>query len=90
MKYIFQTLKNDKAINFYEKIDKFQDPINFKINLNVEREYSASIMKFLEKELQQRNMRFGSPKLNIKKISSSSSSFLKNNKNMVSLLDFMK
>ena len=90
MKYILQTLKNDKAINFYEKIYKFKDPINFKKNLNAERDYSDSIMKFLEKELQQRNMRFGFPKLNIKKISSSSSSFLKNKKNMVSLLDFMK
>jgi DNA repair photolyase len=88
MKYILQTLKNDDAINFYEKIYKFKDPINFKKNLNAGREYSDSIMKFLENELQQRNMRFGFPKLNIKKISSSS--FLKNKKNMVSLLDFMK
>ena len=81
-------MKNDDSIYFYEKIYKFKDPINFKKNLNAEREYSDSIMKFLEKELQQRNMRFGFPKLNIKKISYSS--FLKNNKNMVSLLDFMK
>ena len=89
MKYILQTLKIANAINFYEKIYKFKDPINFKKNLNAEREYSDSIMKFLENELQNRNMRFGYPKLNIKKISSSSS-FLKNKKNIISLVDFMK
>jgi DNA repair photolyase len=89
MKYILQTLKNDNAINFYEKIYKFKDPISFKKNLNAEREYSDSIMEFLEKELQKRNMKFGFPKLNIKKVTSP---FLKNTnkKNMLSLLDFMK
>ncbi len=89
MKYILQTLKIDNSIKFYEKIFKFKDPIiNLKINLNAEREYSVSIMKFLENELEKRNMKFGYPKLNIKKISSPS--FLKNKKNMVSLVDFMK
>jgi DNA repair photolyase len=89
MKYILQTLKNDNAINFYEKIYKFKDPISFKKNLNAEREYSDSIMEFLEEELQKRNMKFGFPKLNIKKVTSP---FLKNTnkKNMLSLLDFMK
>ena len=48
MKYILQTLKIDNAIKFYEKIYKFKDPINFKKNLNAEREYSESIMKFFE------------------------------------------
>ncbi len=48
-------------------------------------------MNFLENELQKKGMKFGYPKLNIKKISSfSSSSFLKNKKNIVSLEDFMK
>ena len=91
MKYILQTLKNDNdnPINFYEKIYKFKNPISFKKNLNAEREYSDSIMEFLEKELQKRNMKFGFPKLNIKKVTSP---FLKNTnkKNMLSLLDFMK
>jgi DNA repair photolyase len=89
MKYILQTLKIDNSIKFYEKIFKFKDPIiNLEINLNAEREYSVSIMKFLEWELEKRCMKFGYPKLNIKKISSSS--FIKNKKNMVSLVDFMK
>jgi DNA repair photolyase len=91
MKYILQTLKIDNSIKLYEKIFKFKDPINFKKNLNAEREYSVSIMNFLENELQKKGMKFGYPKLNIKKISSfSSSSFLKNKKNIVSLEDFMK
>ncbi|MGZ5501529.1 MAG: radical SAM protein [Nitrososphaeraceae archaeon] len=90
MKYILQTLNIDNSIKLYEKIFKFKDPINFKKNLNAEREYSLSIMNFLENELQKRGMKFGYPKLNIKKISSSSSSFVKNKKNIVSLEDFMK
>jgi len=90
MKYILQTLQIDNSIKLYEKIFKFKDPINFKKNLNAEREYTESIMVFLENELEKRNIKFGYPKLNIKKKSSSSSSFLKNKKNIVSLEDFMK
>ena len=89
MKYILQTLQIDNSIKLYEKIFKFKDPINFKKNLNTDREYSVSIMNYLENELQKRGMKFGYPKLNIKKISFSSS-FLKNKKNIVSLEDFMK
>jgi hypothetical protein len=49
-------------------------------------------MMFLENEIEKRNMKFGYPKLNIKKITPSSSSAysLKNKKNVVSLMDFMK
>ena len=88
MKYILQILNIDNSIKFYEKIYKFKDPIQFKKNLNTEREYSEPIMMFVENELEKRNMKFGYPKLNIKKISSPS--FLKNKKNIVSLVDFMK
>ena len=51
MKYILQILKIDNSIKFYEKIFKFKDPITFKKNLNAEREYSDSIMKFLKLNL---------------------------------------
>ena len=44
-------------------------------------------MKFLEYELDQRNMKFGYPKLNIIKKSSIS---LNNKKNTISLTDFMQ
>ena len=45
----------------------------------------------LEKELEKRNMKFGYPKLNIKKLTPPSSTYsLKNKKNIVSLVDFMK
>jgi len=87
MKYILQTFKIDNAITFYEKIYKFTDPINFKKNLNAEIKYSESVMKLLKYELDQRNMKFGYPKLNIIKKSSIS---LKNKKNMISLTDFMQ
>ena len=87
MKYILHTFKIDNAIKFYEKIYKFTDPINFKKNLNAEIKYSESVMKFLKYELDQRNMKFGYPKLNIIKKSSIT---LKNKKNMISLTDFMQ
>ena len=87
MKYILQTFKIDNAIKFYEKIYKFTDPINFKKNLNAEIKYSESVMKFLKYELDQRNMKFGYPKLNIIKKSSIS---LNNKKNTISLTDFMQ
>jgi DNA repair photolyase len=91
MKYILQILHIDNSLKFYEKIFKFKDPINFKKNLNAEREYSESIMMFLEKEVEKRNMKFGYPKLNIKKLTPPSSTYsLKNKKNTVSLVDFMK
>ena len=90
MKYILHILKIDNSINFYEKIFKFKDPINFKKNLNAEREYTESIMMFLENELEKRNIKFGYPKLNIKKLTPSSAYSLKNKKNIVSLMDFMK
>jgi hypothetical protein len=89
MKYILQILKIDNSIKFYEKVFNFKDPITFKKNLNAEREYSGSIMMSLKSELERRNIKFGYPQLNIKKITSSSYS-LKNKKNRVSLMDFMK
>ena len=70
-----------------KKIYKFTDPINFKNNLDVGRKYTESVMKFLEYELEQRNIKFGYPKLNI--INKSSIS-LKNKKNTISLTDFMQ
>jgi DNA repair photolyase len=90
MKYILHILNIDNSINFYEKIFKFKDPINFKKNLNAEREYTESIMMFLENELDKRNIKFGYPKLNIKKLTPSSAYSLKNKKNIVSLMDFME
>jgi DNA repair photolyase len=90
MKYILHILNIDNSINFYEKIFKFKDPINFKKNLNAEREYTESIMMFLENELEKRNIKFGYPKLNIKKLTPSSAYSLKNKKNIVSLMDFME
>jgi hypothetical protein len=39
--------------------------LTLKKNLDVERKYTESVMKFLEYELEQRNMKFGYPKLNI-------------------------
>jgi DNA repair photolyase len=90
MKYILHILNIDNSINFYEKIFKFKDPINFKKNLNAEREYTGSIMMFLENELEKRNIKFGYPKLNIKKLTPSSAYSLKNKKNIVSLMDFME
>ena len=90
MKYILHILNIDNSINFYEKIFKFKDPINFKKNLNAEREYTESIMMFLENELEKRNIKFGCPKLNIKKLTPSSAYSLKNKKNIVSLMDFME
>ena len=87
MRYILQTFKIDNAIKFYEKIYKFTDPINFKKNLDVGKKYTESVMKFLEYELERRNMKFGYPKLNI--INKSSIS-LKNKKNTISLTDFMQ
>ena len=91
MKYILHILNIDNSINFYEKIFKFKDPINFKKNLNAEREYTESIMMFLENELEKRNIKFGYPKLNIKKLTPPSSKYsLKNKKNIVSLMDFME
>ena len=87
MKYILQTFKIDNAIKFYEKVYKFTDPINFKNNLNAGRKYSESVMKFLEYDLDQRNMKFGYPRLNIIKKSSIS---LKNKKSTISLTDFMQ
>ena len=90
MKYILHILNIDNSINFYEKIFKFKDPINFKKNLNAEREYTESIMMFLENELEKRNIKFGYPKLNIKKLTLSSAYSLKNKKNIVSLMDFME
>ena len=90
MKYILHKLNIDNSINFYEKIFKFKDPINFKKNLNAEREYTESIMMFLENELEKRNIKFGYPKLNIKKLTPSSAYSLKNKKNIVSLMDFME
>jgi DNA repair photolyase len=90
MKYILQILNIDNSIKFYEKIYKFKDPIQFKKNLNTEREYSEPIMMFVENELEKRNMKFGYPKLNIKKLTPSSAYSVKNKKNIVSLLDFMK
>jgi DNA repair photolyase len=90
MKYILHILHIDNSINFYEKIFKFKDPINFKKNLNAEREYTESIMMFLENELEKRNIKFGYPKLNIKKLTPSSAYSLKNKKNIVSLMDFME
>jgi len=91
MKYILQILNIDNSLKFYEKIFKFKDPINLKKNLNAEREYSESIMMFLEEEVEKRNMKFGYPKLNIKKLTPPSSTYsLKNKKNIVSLVDFMK
>jgi DNA repair photolyase len=89
MKYILHILNIDNSINFYEKIFKFKDPINFKKNVNAEREYTESIMMFLENELEKRNIKFGYPKLNIKKLTPSSAYSLKNKKNIVSLMDFM-
>lgn len=89
MKYILHIFNIDNSINFYEKIFKFKDPINFKKNLNAEREYTESIMMFLENELEKRNIKFGYPKLNIKKLTPSSAYSLKNKKNIVSLMDFM-
>ena len=90
MKYILHILNIDNSINFYEKIFKFKDPINFKKNLNAEREYTESIMMFLENELEKRNIKLGYPKLNIKKLTPSSAYSLKNKKNIVSLMDFME
>jgi DNA repair photolyase len=90
MKYILHILNIDNSINFYEKIFKFKDPINFKKNLNAEREYTESIIMFLENELEKRNIKFGYPKLNIKKLTPSSAYSLKNKKNIVSLMDFME
>jgi DNA repair photolyase len=90
MKYILHILNIDNSINFYEKIFKFKDPINFKKNLNAEREYTESIMMFLVNELEKRNIKFGYPKLNIKKLTPSSAYSLKNKKNIVSLMDFME
>jgi DNA repair photolyase len=90
MKYILQILNIENSINFYENIFKFKDPINFKKNLNAEREYTESIMMFLENELEKRNIKFGYPKLNIKKLTPSSAYSLKNKKNIVSLMDFME
>jgi DNA repair photolyase len=90
MKYILHILNIDNSINFYEKIFKFKDPINFKKNLNAERDYTESIMMFLENELEKRNIKFGYPKLNIKKLTPSSTYSLKNKKNIVSLMDFME
>jgi len=90
MKYILHILNIDNSINFYEKIFKFKDPINFKKNLNAEREYTESIMMFLVNELEIRNIKFGYPKLNIKKLTPSSAYSLKNKKNIVSLMDFME
>jgi DNA repair photolyase len=90
MKYILHILNIDNSINFYEKIFKFKDPINFKKNLNAEREYTESIMMFLENELEKRNIKFGYPKLNIQKLTPSSAYSLKNKKNIVSLMDFME
>jgi len=80
MKYILHILNIDNSINFYEKIFKFKDPINFKKNLNAEREYTESIMMFLVNELEKRNIKFGYPKLNIKKLTPSSAYSLKNKK----------
>jgi DNA repair photolyase len=88
MKYILQILNIDYSIKFYEKTYKFKDPIQFKKNLNAEREYSGPIMICIENELEKRNMKFGYPKLNLKKITLSSTS-LKNKKNTLSLVDFM-
>jgi DNA repair photolyase len=90
MKYILDILNIENSINFYENIFKFRDPINFKKNLNAEREYTESIMLFLENELEKRNIKFGYPKLNIKKLTPSSAYSLKNKKNIVSLMDFME
>jgi DNA repair photolyase len=90
MKYILHILNIENSINFYENIFKFRDPINFKKNLNAEREYTESIMMFLENELEKRNIKFGYPKLNIKKLTPSSAYSLKNKKNIVSLMDFME
>ena len=90
MKYILHILNIDNSINFYEKIFKFKDPINFKKNVNAEREYTESIMMFLENELEKRNIKFGYPKLNIKKLTPSSAYSLKNKKNILSLMDFME
>jgi len=90
MKYILQILNIDNSIKFYEKIYKFKDPIQFKKNLNTEREYSEPIMMFVENELEKRNMKFGYPKLNIKKLTPSSAYSVKNKKNIVTLVDFMK
>jgi DNA repair photolyase len=90
IKYILHILNIDNSINFYEKIFKFKDPINFKKNLNAEREYTESIMMFLENELEKRNIKFGYPKLNIKNLTPSSAYSSKNKKNIVSLMDFME
>ena len=90
MKYILHILNIDKSINFYEKIFKLKYNINFKKNINYKREYTESIMMFLENELEKRNIKFGYPKLNIKKLTPSSAYSLKNKKNIVSLMDFME
>jgi DNA repair photolyase len=89
MKYILQIFNIDNSIKFYEKIYKFKDAIQFKKNLNAEREYSETIMMFVENELEKRNMKFGYPRLNPKKLPSSSAFSLKNKKNTLSLVDFM-
>jgi DNA repair photolyase len=89
MKYILQILNIDNSIKFYEKIYKFKDPIQLKKNLNAEREYSEPIMIFIENELEKRNMKFGYPRLNRKKVTPSSAYSLKNKKNTLSLVDFM-
>jgi len=89
MKYILQILNIDNSIKVYEKTYKFKDPIQFKKNLNAEREYSEPIMIFIENELEKRNMKFGYPRLNRKKVTPSSVYSLKNKKNTLSLVDFM-
>ena len=85
IKYILQILNIDNSIKNYEKIFKFKDPINSKKNLIAEREYSDSIMKYLRYEVDKRNMIFGLPLLNTKKMHST-----KSKKDLVTLLDFIK
>ena len=85
IKYILKILNIDNSIKNYEKIFKFEDPLNSKKNLIAEREYSESIMKYLRYEVNKRKMEFGLPLLNNKKIPST-----KSKKDTVTLLDFIK
>ena len=84
IKYILKILNIDDSIKNYEKIFKFEDPLNSKKNLIAEREYSESIMKYLRYEVNKRKMEFGLPLLNSKKIPSTTSK-----KDTVTLLDFI-
>ena len=84
IKYILKILNIDNSIKNYEKIFKFEDPLNSKKNLIAEREYSEPIMKYLRYEVNKRKMEFGLPLLNSKKIPST-----KSKKDTVTLLDFI-